>query len=840
MAESATRIFLRARSLSHEARSAQLEQACGSDAGLRREVESLLEHDRAAAPWMSDSDPRRLLSELAAATLDDSDPAAGLPKRLGKYPIHGLIGRGGMGVVYRSEQENPRRPVALKILRSELADPASLRRFQQEVEILGRLSHPGIAQIYEAGTFDTELGRLPYLAMELVEGAPLLEHAHELSLPEKLERIVAIAEAIHHAHSKGVVHRDLKPSNLLVEEGGAIKVLDFGAARIGGEGTTLTTSGQMIGTVPYMSPEQLGGSSEVDARSDVYSLGVCLYQLLVGRLPIDIGERSLSEALRLLREREPTRLGVLDPTLAGDLETIVHHALAKERERRYASAAHLAEDLRRFLRHEPIQARPTSHLYVLAKLVRRQRSLAVAGVLVLAALLVAWLSTRAHRVESERVELLTTVQRLRELREGAIGLWPHVPHRRSALQTWLARSEALAAELPAWERRLRDARAGAESPEGLTWSFEDEAEQRFHDELSTLVTDLARFADPDPSLGLLADVRARGRQVEGLVGPSLGAHRDDWERCFAALDANPRYAGVALDIQPGLVPLREDPYSGLWEFWHEASGAAPRIEAASGRWRIEAETGLVLVLLPGGTFRMGAQNRDAEQPNWSFDLRADEMLVHEVRLAPFFLSKYELTQAQWERLLGERPSAWPPASDPLAGVHPVEGVPWEQCASLPGAIVLPSEAQWEYAARAGTDTTWFGGNDFDALGRYANIKDQSYRRTVTEDDVFTAWDDGHANHAPVGSFEPNAFGLHDILGNVWEWCRDTYGPYELPTDDWNAARVVLDPGVDHRVFRGGCYDSNITWSNSSARNHRPPSYRRASIGLRPVMMVRPL
>jgi WD40 repeat protein len=266
-----------------------------------------------------------------------------------------------MGTVYEAEQDNPRRTVALKVIRPGLVSPELLKRFAREAQILGRLHHPGIAQIHEAGV--AEDGQ-PFFAMEFVRGLPLDEYArgHGLDAAGRLDLLARVCEAVQHAHDRGIIHRDLKPSNILVDETGQPRVLDFGVARAVDPGTltsaSVTGTAQLVGTLGYMSPEQVAADPDaLDCRSDVYTLGVILFQLLAGRPPYDVEGLPLTEAARVIREQEPPRLGSIDAGLRGDVETIVARTLEKDRARRYPSAAELADDIRRHLRGEPIRAR---------------------------------------------------------------------------------------------------------------------------------------------------------------------------------------------------------------------------------------------------------------------------------------------------------------------------------------------------------------------------------------------------------------------------------------------------------------------------------------------------
>jgi len=390
-----------------ELRAALIDEKCAGDAELRREVESLLAHrDRSggfleAAPSALAQEDRR----IASGTRYSAMGAVSIGEQIGAYRLVRVLGSGGMGVVYLAEQENPRRHVALKVLRPGLLSADAVRRFEYEAQILARLKHPGIAQIIEAGT--APHGQ-PFFAMEYVDGVTLVDFAIEqrLGTRERLALFIRVCEAVQHAHQRGVVHRDLKPGNILVvtegaqdathaassaapPSGGSIlraspKILDFGIARVTDAdrcATSLHTGvGQLLGTMSYMSPEQLVGDPQaIDTRCDVYSLGVILFELLTGRLPHDVAHRSAPDAMRAITSEEPARLGSVNRDLRGDLETIVAKALETDRDRRYGSAAALASDIERFMEDEPILARPTSTWYQLRKFARRNRGL-VGGV----------------------------------------------------------------------------------------------------------------------------------------------------------------------------------------------------------------------------------------------------------------------------------------------------------------------------------------------------------------------------------------------------------------------------------------------------------------------------
>src|SRR5215472_6561105 len=394
-----------------------LREACGNDESLRREVESLVDSHSKAPSLAQDEGQAQTTEGLAAQTTEtlvmERDYIRGgagrwLPAHIGSYRILRVLGEGGMGIVYEAEQEQPRRTVAVKVIKPGWAN-RELRRFEQESQALARLQHPCIAQIYEAGMADAGFGPQPYFAMELIRGRSLQEYAeeHHLDTEQRLQLMVRICEGVQHAHQHGLIHRDLKPGNILVDETGQPKILDFGVARVTDSETQTTRQtdlGQLVGTLAYMSPEQaLGDPLELDTRSDVYALGMVLYEFLAGCLPYDLS-RAPHEAVRTIQEEDPTPLSAISRVYRGDIETIVAKALEKDKARRYASASGLAADIQRYLKDEPIAARPPSASYQLRKFARRNKAL-VAGVAAVFVVLIGgviastWEATRARRAE---------------------------------------------------------------------------------------------------------------------------------------------------------------------------------------------------------------------------------------------------------------------------------------------------------------------------------------------------------------------------------------------------------------------------------------------------------
>ncbi|MCH2140139.1 MAG: serine/threonine-protein kinase [Phycisphaerales bacterium] len=331
-------------------------------------------------------------------------------QKIGPCTLRRLIGTGGMGAVYEAVQENPRRTVAIKLMRRGIVSRAALRRFEFESQILARLRHPGIAQVYEAGTHEDGGEETPYFIMEYIPGAATITdyaRRHDLTIRDRMKLFLQVCSAVQHGHLKGIVHRDLKPGNILISSNGQPKIIDFGVARSTDSDLAMTTLqtdvGQILGTLQYMSPEQCAADpNDIDTRSDVYALGVVLHELLTGSLPYDIGTAALHEAVRVIREDSPVRLSSIDRRLKGDLETITGKALEKERRRRYQSASALADDIGHWLDDEPINARAPSAMDMLLRFARRHTAAATAIIAVFLTLLVAITITTLSATEASR------------------------------------------------------------------------------------------------------------------------------------------------------------------------------------------------------------------------------------------------------------------------------------------------------------------------------------------------------------------------------------------------------------------------------------------------------
>jgi eukaryotic-like serine/threonine-protein kinase len=447
-------VFAGAIALSRAERPAFVQRACGGDTELADRIEALLRghelNDGAldAVPESAGSDIGKALRAQASAIGETAD-------RIGQYHLQRKLGEGGFGVVWVAEQLEPlRRQVALKIIRPGMDSREVIARFEMERQALALMDHPNIARVFDGGA--TESGR-PFFVMELVAGIPITRFCdeHELGTDARLQLFLQVCRAVQHAHQKGIIHRDLKPSNILVTEQDGIavpKVIDFGIAKAVSARTTdatlVTVQAHLMGTPAYMSPEQMEiGRADIDTRSDIYNLGVLLYELLTGQMPFDAGKLSSSsfdELRQIIREQEPpkpsARVSTLDvntrqmvarqrqtdyaklrSTLRGDIDWIVMCCLEKERSRRYDTANGLARDIERHLHDEPITARPPTAAYILRKTMRRHRVAFTAGGAIAASLVFAVVASRieAQRATAAEQAALADRTRAEKAREEA-------------------------------------------------------------------------------------------------------------------------------------------------------------------------------------------------------------------------------------------------------------------------------------------------------------------------------------------------------------------------------------------------------------------------------------
>lgn len=767
-----------------------------------------------------------------------------------RYQLGEELGRGGMGAVFEVLDRNLHRPLAMKVLLGGSTKSGTdvlagrLQRFLAEAQITGQLDHPGVVPVHELGV--DEEGRA-YFTMPRVHGREFgeiirLARGSEggWSLPRLLDVLVQVGETISYAHSRGVVHRDLKPSNVLVGGDGEVYVLDWGlastvepvgeaesrvaidlgeaedASGAGSSDSPLhTRDGAVIGTLAYMPPEQaLGLVETLGPRTDVYALGGLLYTTLTGKAPHEIPESAASplEVLERVSGRDPIAVSELAPHTPPALIAICERAMARDPLERYADPEELVNDLHAYQAGRVVRAHEAGTWPQLRKWVKRNRlfaaTLAAAIGAVVALSSLASIKGARH---AKRIAELGDVFLLEQLRNEQTDPreWVVHPAMTEKLEEWLDRATDLERRLPAHRRRLEElagAEAGAERYEGL-------------DERRTRQRYLEAAGDFVGETGLLATVRRDLAWIERVERLSIDDHEQEWNRVIAAIAASERYGGLRIEPQLGLVPLGADPPTGLMEFAHlrtarrekdercEIGAAILPERTPGGGFDPEDDLPLIFVLVPGGIVRHPAAPDEGPYP--------------QAQLEPFFVSKYEMTQAQYERLLDPAAGGKPASRD--EAILPFTGRNWSEFRDLLARhyLTLPSEDQWEHAARGGTVTPWSTGTDI------VDIRDLANLEGLSAGDRFEGV-------APIGSFAPNPFGLHDVHGNVAEYCFDNYGTYHFVPEPITGRRY---PRSGTTVVRGGSYLGSPDAARSDCRDDM--GSRRPSIGVRPARQLDP-
>ncbi len=795
-------------------------------------------------------------------------PGRATPREtIGAYRLLRVLGEGGMGVVHLARDERLRRLVALKLLRPErVGSRGSIERFQREAHAIARLRHPSIVTLYEAGEADGEC----YLAMEWVPGRGLDEVLRErrasegaaLDPREALRWTADVARALAVAHAAGVVHRDVKPSNLRIEEGGSAKLLDFGLAKLEGDGT-LTRAGSFQGSPAYAAPEQVSATfGEVDAQTDVYGLGATLYECVTGRAPFS-GETT-DRILHEIVTREPSAPRSVRPEVSRDLEAVVQKALEKDRRHRYASADAFAADLSALLEGRPVQARPVSSLGRLERWVRRNPALGAAAgfgvlALVVAPSVILWRERDARlalqeeqlRTEAkaaalaqslEEIGRLSDSKRLDELLAEEKDLWPVGEDLVTRAEDWLARASTLKGRRAIHEETLAKwDRAAAEGADPAAVA-PDEWQR---DVLREVLRKLER-------IDVVAGTVEKRRKLSSQIVPKTitsEAARTAWERARESIAAEPVYGGLDLAPQPGLLPLWQDPRSRLWEFLHIATGGLPEVDHAKGSVQVIEPTGVVLVLVPGGRATIGTrapgQGAAEGAPFVDPEKQAHELDLEEVDLDPFFLSKYELSQAQWKRFAdaGSYSFYVPAGGGGATPTSPADNLSADLAERMLARVglILPTEAQWEVACRAGGTSVYATGNDPKSLQGHANVYDLHARTRGGQ----LSWaasneiDDGFIFLSPVGSFAANPWGFHDMHGNVREWCRDalTRSGQGPPPRAGDGLREQKQKGGTTAPCRGGSYKETAAAARVAHRSFQIRADPSPIVGVRPARTV---
>ena len=819
------------------------------------------------------------------------------------------LGRGGMGIVLEVFDGDLARGLAMKVLNAEREPDPSLRRemesrFFQEAQVTAQLDHPGVPPIHELGLLPDgrpfyTMPKFPKRTLEHVftkaaerGSATDGQNSDERWTRERcLEFLVRVLEPLAFAHSRGVVHRDVKPANVIVGEFGAVLVIDWGLARVvGAKGAQdavwsdrlaelRATFGDAFvftsphGTPGYMAPEQAGFDvSRHDARTDVYAVGAMLYRLLVGTPPHadsikELGARGGTlEELEELLGGAPTALAELAPDAPPELVAICERAMQPKPADRYPTANAMADDLRRYLELRPVLAYRTGPWVEFSKWVRRNRAVAsLLGALAVGAVGASW---GGYFLERERGRAAVAAQDRERNLTGAV-----------LLDSVLERSQRVwqaPGQLPVLEAIQRDAAFLLERAEDLPRRIEALERERERTGVSTDREDLSlQIAELHRQQAGLSDLEAaldRARSTETHVRAAM-AHRPSdteihaaWDRALSALAADKRFEGASLQRQPDLLPLGPTEPAGLWSFLHleTADFSTPLVYDHADK--VGPTRGLLLLLLPGGAVALGAtpptSAAEVELPHrdlYSYERDSERALPgHEpvprtVRLEPYYLGRYEVTRADWQRIMGEvRHSS--PADEgvdsllqPAVMLDRVDALDF--CERLD--LTLPTEAQWEAAYRAGTHTPTFvplafvqtenGPNyDWEPLGAYANVLDRATLAAgiqgASRDDYPNIYlsgepDDGFVYAAPVGSFAPNPYGLFDMAGNVWEWCLGDYVP------GWGALRpgdgAHLAQGAPNLgVFRGGSWFAPAVQARAAMRMDFQPSTEHWDVGLR--------
>ncbi|MFT7074391.1 MAG: formylglycine-generating enzyme required for sulfatase activity/serine/threonine protein kinase [Planctomycetota bacterium] len=817
-----------------------------------------------------------------------------------RYELKGKIGAGGQGVVLQVWDEDLKRNLAMKvILRHGDADsidgtpPVSSRtlsRFLEEAQITGQLDHPGIVPVHELG-LDAE-GRV-FFTMKLVEGDTLSSIFDHVKRGENgrtqaraLGLLLRVCDAMAYAHDKGVIHRDLKPANIMVGRFGEVFVMDWGVARVLGEedfrdlrlepsstvrmrserretspdgdSALLTMDGDVVGTPQYMPPEQASGQiDEMEPRSDVYSIGAMLYELIAGHPPfMRPGQRSTPLGIvQRVQKGPPDPLLQRAPSAPAELVAICERAMAHAPGDRYTDIPALRDDLSAFLEQRVVLAYQTGAVAELRKWVQRNTKLAAAlGAAVLAltvGLVIALtLKTQAERSRNEVLQL-SAQQDVVDLLLRADELWPAYPEQIEAYAEWIDTARTLTARLPYYRAQReklhmrvraaaqtgRAAGMGAQQSQARWW---DNQLSKLIGQLETIDTELLAATDDASSATHGWSVPRRKAFAERLrdgYRPG-GDFAQAWDAALPPLRAV--YPDLDLAPQTGLIPLGPDPDSGLWEFGDRAT-ATPPSRDDSGQLLLTEKSALVFVLMHGGTFTMGAQSGDESDLNFDPGAQLNEGPTRDVTLSPFFISKFEMTQGQWSRFTGSNPSVYAPPN-PLATslLHPVETVNWhacrETCARL--GLRLPTEAQWEYAARGGRSSPFWTGDSPESLKakRAANVADETARANTSWTVTFEPWKDGHVIHAPVGTYAPNPFGLHEVHGNVWEWTRDAFSSGDY-TEKYEPDPTNTPSESSRIVYRGGSFNAPAASARLAYRDYDTPELAHNSTGLRPARAV---
>jgi len=825
--------------------------------------------------------------------------------RIAHFELVNLIGMGQFGAVWKARDTQLDRLVAIKIPRLGPLDPDDTEMFLREARAAAQLKHPSIVSVHEIGRDHGQV----YIVSDFVLGANLKEwlSGKRLSWREAAELCAAVADALHHAHEAGVVHRDIKPSNIMIDDLGQPHLMDFGLAKRETGEITMTMDGRVIGTPAYMSPEQAAGKShQADRRADIYSLGVILFELLTGELPFR-GDKEM--LLVQIRNEDPPHPRKLNSRIPRPLETICLKALRKEPDRRYATAAALAADLRRWLNGEPILARPMSRIEKSVLWCRRHPATLgwVVSLLVVLAAATSILVWQKDQHAKRRDELLVksvlvsrpdavplAIDNLMPIRSRAMPLLRAVLDNFSlAVDQRMRAAFALAqmgdVQAPFLVQQIETAPAGevenlisalsrsrAESVRQIQFAAirHSDPHSEYTVRLAIVALHLGDFALADDLCKWRPDPVSRTKIIETV--PNWHGELSSLVDSASRSDSGPLISAICLGI--GSIPRQQgtamDGYvvNRICEWLRTSADAA--VHSASGwalqQWNSEFvnrheptqpderldwhrnSLGITMLRIPAGRFQRQAVETDSTEP--ANQVKGNQEVILTRR---YLLSDREISVGQYQRFIDDLESAtvdkplnWDGAhldSSPSAD-HPVQQVNWYDAAMFcnwlsrreglriayepTGAKMLdsslnptvfdelrpvpdadgyrlPTDAEWEFACRAAASTRYCFGHDPKLLDRYA-----VYRLIQAQ---------------PCGNRLPNAFGLFDMHGNVWEWCQDWYAAY-------GAEREVIDPVGpalgETRSVRGGAFVSNASYLQSANRIDISPISRNADTGFR--------
>ena len=769
---------------------------------------------------------------------------------LGNYLVLDKIGQGGMGQVYKAQHRRMKRVVALKLLPSAVAkDPQTVQRFQQEVEAAAKLSHANIVTAYDAD----QSGDAHFLVMEYVEGkdlAALVRERGTLTVSKALDYILQAAKGLEYAHSQNVVHRDIKPSNLLLDSQRTVKILDMGLARfqqdVGPESSTaaasLTQSGQVMGTIDYMSPEQGLDTHHADQRSDIYSLGCTLFYLLMGRA-VYAGD-TLTRKIIAHRDEPVPSLRAFRQDVPEQLDAVFQKMVAKSPEDRYQSMAQVIADLETCVGKGDAKATSVvdegTAAFVTEDNLSFLRELSPGGT-----------ATAAKKQGTRQADETLTQQAAMET-SGQLSVKSKASRQRNNRVIYGAVGAALLGVLI-----LAGIIVSLQTKDGKLMLEVDQPDATV--QVLDASSGKVEISQPSGAGKVILSIDP-GRHRLKVERDGFTVFGEDFEMekggrktiraKLVPVGTTPAVAAAKPGDTvppPAVAPFNATKATEHQEAWAKHLGVPVEITNSIG---------MKLALIPPGEFQMGSTKELIEEElktpgiyDWYKDRLPSEGPQHRVRITkPFYLGKYEVTQEEYQRVMGINPSQFSVTGKAKAKVSsqetkrfPVENVSWDDavvfCRKLSNMpeeraagrwYRLPSEAQWEYACRAGS------------MGRYSFSSGRSGIPREHEEHDFSdyGWfcDNSDGMTHAVGGMRANSWGLYDMQGNVWEWCQDRYDKdyyAKSPTDD----PVAPPRGIDSRVFRGGSWHDLAGYCRSAGRSDYHPSLRNNDVGFRASLVL---